>query len=59
MNYHNVEKRKISKGDLWAMDANHIEFIVGATYESTQLRRASVSGWVKTEAASCVWVLVH
>ena len=32
MNWHNVEKGKISWRELWAMDANHIQFIVGATY---------------------------
>ena len=30
MNWHIVEKRKISCRELWAMVANHITFIVGA-----------------------------
>ena len=32
-NWHTVEKRKISWRELWAMNANRIKFIVGATYD--------------------------
>ena len=30
---YDVEKKKNSWGELWAIDANHIKFIVGATYD--------------------------
>ena len=59
MLWHNVEKRKISWGELWAMDANCIKCVVGAIMMSSQLSRTSVSGWVKTESASCVGVMTH
>ena len=33
MNWHGVETRKISWTELWAMDANRIQFVIGATYD--------------------------
>ena len=33
MNWHGVERRKISWRELWATDANHIKCIVGASYD--------------------------
>ena len=44
MNWHNVEKRKISWRRLWAMDANHIKFI-GATYDVLPTLQ-NLSQWV-------------
>ena len=47
MNWHNVEKRKISWRELWAMDANRIKFIVGATYDVLPTpQNLSQWGWV-------------
>ena len=50
MNWHNVEKRKISWRELWAMDANHIKFI-GATYDVLPTPQ-NLSQWVG-EDGSC------
>ena len=44
INWHDVEKRKISCGELWAMDANHIKFI-GATYDVLQTPQ-NLSQWL-------------
>ena len=57
MNGHNFDKRKISWRELWAMDANHIKFIVGA-YDVLPTPQ-NLSVWEKTETASCVLVLDH
>ena len=57
MNWHNVEKRKISWRELWAMDANHIKFIVGATYDVLPTLQ-NLSQWVG-EHESCKICLGH
>ena len=58
MNWNNVDERKITCRKLWAMAANLIKFIVGATYDVLSTLQ-NHSYWVKKEAASCVWVLAH
>ena len=40
----------LKRVSLWAVEANHMELIVGATYGVLPTLQ---SGWVKTEAASC------
>ena len=51
MKEHSVEKRTISWRELWAMDANCIKFIVGATYDVLPTSQ-NLSQWVG-EDRSC------
>ena len=58
MNWYNVEERKICWRELWAMHTKNIQLIVGITYDVLPTPQ-NLSGWVKREAANCVWVLAH
>ena len=48
MNGHGAERRKISWRELWAMDANLIQFIEGATYDVLPTPQ-NLSQWVRED----------
>ena len=49
MNWHGVETRKISWRELWAMDTNHIHFIMRATYDVLPTPQVQAEGGSQTK----------
>ena len=56
MNWHDVKTRKISWRELWAMDTNHIHFIMRATYDVLPTPQ-DLSQWVGEDGSYHIFCL--